>query len=184
MSSTNGDSPVKAASDEPLLAARDLKVHFEAPRGTVHAVDGVTMAIEAGETLGVVGESGSGKTVLSRALMGLVRDGGTAHVTGAIRFEGIDTATLDPKALRRLWGTEMAMVFQDPMTSLDPLFTVGEQVAGKRSTPTLTNESRPTCRTSGSKPMPLAARRSSRRGVKCRPAVGAAAEPSMSAKTV
>jgi peptide/nickel transport system ATP-binding protein len=111
-----------------LLEVTDLKTHFRTPRGLVRAVDGVTFSLERGRTLGVVGESGSGKTVLSRSIMGLL--GGKSLVrTGSIKFEGQELIDLPTRQMRHVWGQEMAMIFQDPMSSLNPLMKIGEQIA-------------------------------------------------------
>ncbi|MBK5223603.1 MAG: ABC transporter ATP-binding protein [Acidimicrobiia bacterium] len=121
-------SPSSATPREgPLLEVEDFYVRFDTDRGRVHAVNGVSLSLDQGETLGIVGESGSGKTVLSRAVMGLVGDGGRNHVTGTVRFDGREISSLSPRDLRKYWGTEMAMVFQDPMTSLNPVKRVGAQ---------------------------------------------------------
>ena len=108
-----------------LLEVTDLKTHFRTPRGLVKAVDGVSFTLERGRTLGVVGESGSGKTVLSRSIMGLL--GGKSLVReGSIRFEGQELIGLSAKQMRHIWGQEMAMIFQDPMSSLNPLMKIGD----------------------------------------------------------
>ena len=88
---------------------------------------GVSLALERGKTLGIVGESGSGKTVLSRAIMGLLPPGGATQ-TGSVRFLGQEILNASPKDLRHLWGTEIAMIFQDPMTSLNPVQRIGHQI--------------------------------------------------------
>ncbi len=119
-----GLAPVEGA---PLLEIEDLVTHFKVPSGIVHAVDGVSLKIERGETLGIVGESGSGKTVLSRSAMGLLT-GGNVIQHGVVRYAGHDIRSLKASDLRRLWGTEMAMVFQDPMTSLNPVMKIGRQI--------------------------------------------------------
>jgi oligopeptide/dipeptide ABC transporter ATP-binding protein len=111
-----------------LLDVRDLHVHFSTKRGVVRAVDGVSFELAEGETLGIVGESGSGKTVLSRAVMGLIPRGGAARITGDVFYDGNDLMRLDPRELRRLWGSSMAMIFQDPMTSLNPVKRIGVQI--------------------------------------------------------
>ncbi len=111
-----------------LLDVQDLRTHFETPRGLVRAVDGVTLTLERGRALGVVGESGSGKTILSRSIMGLLPKRGV-HRSGHVRFEGVEVSALGQRELRRFWGQEMAMIFQDPMTSLNPLMKVGKQIA-------------------------------------------------------
>jgi len=113
---------------EPLLAVRDLVVEFETPRGTVRAVDGVSLTLAHGATLGLVGESGCGKSVTSLAIMRLL-DSNARIRAGSIRFEGHDVLDLDERAMRRLRGARMAMIFQEPSTSLNPVFTVGAQVA-------------------------------------------------------
>ena len=105
-----------------LLEVRDLRVRF----GSVVAVDGVSFAVRAGETLGLVGESGSGKSVTSLAVMRLLAG---ASVEGAVLFQGRDLLTLPEKAMRQMRGRELAMVFQEPMTALNPVMAVGEQVA-------------------------------------------------------
>ena len=110
-----------------LIEVENLQTHFTTPRGVVRAVDGVTLSLERGKALGVVGESGSGKTVLSRTIMGLVPRRGT-HLGGAVRFEGQDILGRAPKDMRGVWGKEMAMIFQDPMTSLNPLMKIGRQI--------------------------------------------------------
>jgi oligopeptide/dipeptide ABC transporter ATP-binding protein len=112
--------------DGTLLAVRDLKTHFRTERGVVRAVDGVTFTLERGKALGVVGESGSGKTVLSRSIMGLLPS--TAVTSGSVNFAGAEIGGLDTRQMRHLWGREMAMVFQNPMVSLNPLMKVGRQI--------------------------------------------------------
>ena len=109
---------------EPLLVVDDLKTHFELPAGMVKAVDGVSFVLYPGRTLGVVGESGSGKTVLSRSIMRL-NLGGNVHTTGSVEFEGIDLLAVPPKLMPDIWGLDMSMIFQDPMTSLDPVVKIG-----------------------------------------------------------
>ncbi|WP_225869166.1 MULTISPECIES: ABC transporter ATP-binding protein [unclassified Nocardioides] len=108
-----------------VLEVEDLRTVFHTPRGDVHAVDGVSFSLAAGETLGLVGESGSGKSVLGRTVMGLVASGPRTTVTGRVRIGGRDVHALKPAERRRLWGPEVAMVFQDPMTSLNPVKRVG-----------------------------------------------------------
>ena len=113
--------------DGPLLEVTDLKTHFRTPRGRVRAVDGVTLSLERGKALGIVGESGSGKTVLSRSIMGLLPKSGLER-HGSVQFEGMDIMGLSPKQMRHIWGSEMAMIFQDPMSSLNPLMKIGKQI--------------------------------------------------------
>lgn len=116
-----------AAYEGPLLEVTDLRTQFRTDRGMVRAVDGVSFELERGTTLGVVGESGSGKTVLSRSIMGLLAS--NAVRTGSVKFEGRELLGEDKNALRSLWGTQMSMVFQDPMTSLNPVMRIGKQIS-------------------------------------------------------
>jgi peptide/nickel transport system ATP-binding protein len=113
----------------PLLEIDDLHVTFRADNGrATHAVDGVGLTVLRGATLGIVGESGCGKSVTALSVMGLLPPQ-SADVSGRIRFDGIDLLALDDHALRDLRGNRLAMIFQEPMTSLNPSFTVGEQIA-------------------------------------------------------
>jgi peptide/nickel transport system ATP-binding protein len=115
-------------TDSPhLLEVKDLRTHFITARGRVRAVDGVSFTLDRGKTLGIVGESGSGKTVLSRSVMNLLPRTNVVR-DGQILFEGRDISSLDAKAMRKVWGIEIAMVFQDPMTSLNPVVKVGRQI--------------------------------------------------------
>ena len=111
-----------------LLSISNLSVRFDTVRGMLSAVKDVTLQIESGESVGVVGESGSGKSVLSRTAMGLL-DGKNVHKTGVVKFNDVDLSQISPEELRSLWGTEMAMIFQDPMTSLNPVRKIGTQIA-------------------------------------------------------
>ncbi len=111
----------------PLLAVTGLRTSFRTRRGTVRAVDGVDLTLDRGRTLGVVGESGSGKTVLARTVMGLLPRTGV-EVEGSVRYRGVELLGRGPAPYRGLWGTEMAMVFQDPMTSLNPVMRIGRQI--------------------------------------------------------
>jgi len=110
-----------------LLVVDDLRTRFRTERGVVRAVDGVSFSLERGKTLGVVGESGSGKTVLSRSIMGLL-PGRNVEITGSVVYEGRDITGAKPDVMRSVWGTEMAMIFQDPMTSLNPVMRIGSQI--------------------------------------------------------
>jgi len=112
---------------EPLLSVRDLRVQFWTRRGTVHAVNGVSFVIAPGETLGIVGESGCGKSVTSLALLGILPRAGRV-VGGTATFAGRDLLRLSDRELRRVRGREIAMIFQDPMTSLNPVLTIGRQI--------------------------------------------------------
>ena len=114
-------------SASPLLVVEDLHTSFSIPRGEVKAVRGVSFELEQGKTLGVVGESGSGKTVLARSIMRL-NLGNNVTTTGSAKFRGLSILDQPPKSMRQLWGNEMAMVFQDPMTALNPLVKIGRQV--------------------------------------------------------
>jgi peptide/nickel transport system ATP-binding protein len=112
----------------PLLEIENLRTHIRLRQGVVHAVDGVTLHVDEGETLGIVGESGSGKTMTALSIMNLLPVGG--HIVGgAIRLGGTTISELDHEAMRRIRGNEIGMVFQDPLTSLNPTMTVGKQIA-------------------------------------------------------
>ena len=113
--------------EAPLLSVEDLRVHFWTGSGTVHAVNGISFDIGPGETLGIVGESGCGKSVTALALLGLLPRAGRVR-SGSARFDGRDLLQLRQRALRRLRGREIAMIFQDPMTSLNPVLTIGRQL--------------------------------------------------------
>ncbi|WP_338073555.1 ABC transporter ATP-binding protein [Kineococcus siccus] len=120
--------PETAAARRPLLEVEDLRVRFSR-RGQppTTAVDGVSFSVDAGEVVGLVGESGCGKSVTSLAVMGLLPERGT-QVSGAVRFDGTDLLTLSPGRLAARRGKDLAMVFQDPMTSLNPVLTLGRQL--------------------------------------------------------
>ena len=116
----------------PLLRVRDLKTYFvtEHGSGTARAVDGVSFDVRPGETLGIVGESGCGKTVTSLSILRLIPEPpGHIRPGSFIEFEGRNILTLEPKELRAVRGNQIAMIFQEPMTSLNPVFTVGDQIA-------------------------------------------------------
>jgi len=110
----------------PLLTIEDVAVELPTPRGNLRAVDHVDLSLEAGRTLGIVGESGCGKTMLSRAVLQLLPK--KAKLTGRVMFDGQDLVRLDAESLRRLRGRDLAVVFQDPMTSLNPVLTIGTQL--------------------------------------------------------
>ncbi len=112
---------------DPLLDVRDLRTYFLTDGGDVRAVDGVSFSMERGERLGVVGESGSGKSVTASSIMGLIEPPG-AIVGGEILFHGRDLVTLPERDMRKIRGKEIAIIFQDPMTALDPVFTIGSQM--------------------------------------------------------
>ena len=116
------------SNEPPLLEVNNLFTHFDTPRGIAHAVDGVSFKLERGRTLGIVGESGSGKSVLSRTIIDiLAKDGSVLH-KGEIIFEGRDLRQLSEKEMREIRGREIAMVFQDPMSSLNPVKKIGKQI--------------------------------------------------------
>jgi peptide/nickel transport system ATP-binding protein len=112
----------------PLLAIEDLQTHFFTRDGVVRAVDGVSYAVEAGETLAVVGESGCGKSVTALSILRLVPSPPGRIVGGAIRFEGVDLLQIGEGEMRRIRGNEISMIFQEPMTSLNPVLTVSRQI--------------------------------------------------------
>ncbi len=111
-----------------LFDIDNLEVTFDTKRGPLHAVRGVSLSIRKGESVGIVGESGSGKTVMSRAAMGLLR-GRKVHRTGSVKIEGEELLTLSNEEIRNFWGLRIAMIFQDPMTALNPVRKVGSQFA-------------------------------------------------------
>jgi peptide/nickel transport system ATP-binding protein len=112
-----------------LLEVSGLRTSFRLEEGgEFNAVDGVSFSIEAGRTLGIVGESGCGKSVTSLSIMGLLPKGQGRISAGSVRFEGTDLATLSPDQIRAMRGDRMAMIFQEPMTSLNPAFTIGDQL--------------------------------------------------------
>jgi peptide/nickel transport system ATP-binding protein len=113
---------------EPLLEVKDLRVRFPTDDGVVKAVDGVSLSLSPGETLGVVGESGSGKSVTFLTLMGLVSTK-QAEITGEALFKGQDLLTMPAEELRSVRGSQISMIFQDPMTSLHPFYKVGDQIS-------------------------------------------------------
>ena len=122
------ERPSADRSGGPLVEVTDLRTMFRTERGLVKAVDGVSFTLEQGRTLGVVGESGSGKTVLSRSVMGLLPGGKKTVREGSVRFEGREIGDRSPKEMRDIWGRDIAMVFQDPMTSLNPVVRIGRQI--------------------------------------------------------
>jgi ABC-type dipeptide/oligopeptide/nickel transport system ATPase component len=114
---------------EPLLSVRNLRTYFTTDEGVVKAVDGLSYDLRRGETLGIVGESGSGKSVHALSIMRLVPSPPGKIVDGQILFEGRDLLQLSEEEMRRIRGNRIAMIFQEPMTSLNPVLTVGEQIA-------------------------------------------------------
>ena len=114
-------------SDTPLLAVDDLRVRFWTNRGIVHAVNGISFDVRPGETLGLVGESGCGKSVTALATMGILPRAARIP-TGSIKLDGMELVGMSERAWRRVRGKEIAMIFQDPMTSLNPVLTIGSQL--------------------------------------------------------
>lgn len=114
---------------ESLLEVRGLKTYFFTDEGTVKAVDGVDLYINKGETLGVVGESGCGKSVTALSVMKLIPQPPGKIVEGKIIWDGVNLLALSPPQMRKIRGKDISMIFQEPMTSLNPVFTVGEQIA-------------------------------------------------------
>lgn len=119
-------APTKSDTNHtPLLKVENLATELWTKRGPLRAVDRVSFILNAGETLGIVGESGSGKSVLGRTIMGLISNGPTSRVTGTVELNGQDIHRLRPAQLRDVWGPEIGMVFQDPMTALNPVKRIG-----------------------------------------------------------
>ena len=113
----------------PILQIKNLSTHFETARGTVKAVDGVDLCVNEGDTLGIAGESGCGKTVLALSVMRLVPRPPGRIVSGRILFEGEDLLAFPEEEMRRIRGKRISMIFQEPMSSLNPVFRIGDQVA-------------------------------------------------------
>ncbi|MGA2395423.1 MAG: ATP-binding cassette domain-containing protein, partial [Candidatus Lustribacter sp.] len=113
----------------PVLQVRDLATTFKTEDGLVRAVNGLSFSVEAGTTLGIVGESGSGKSVTSLSIMRLIPQPPGKIERGEVLFNGRDLLTLSEAEMRKIRGKDIAMIFQDPMTSLNPVLTVGEQIA-------------------------------------------------------
>jgi peptide/nickel transport system ATP-binding protein len=113
----------------PLLEIKGLKTHFKTDDGWLHAVDGVDIAIDAGETVGVVGESGCGKSVTAKTVLKLIDMPPGRIVAGEVLWKGRDLVPLAPQEMRKIRAKEISIIFQEPMTSLNPVYTVGEQIA-------------------------------------------------------
>ncbi len=126
MTVTEGTTTTASTGRDVLLEVDDLSTTFATGRGPVRAVEHVSLSLQQGRTLGIVGESGSGKSVLSRSIMGLLPSYATR--TGSVRFEGEEMVDASTAQLRKLWGARMAMVFQDPMTALNPVQKIGRQI--------------------------------------------------------
>src|SRR5919202_6012280 len=112
----------------PLLEVEDLRTQFAGREGRVHAVDGVSFSVDRGETLGIVGESGCGKSITALSIMRLLPSRTARIVTGSVRFDGRDLTRLRQRELEDMRGRDLAMIFQDPMTSLNPTLTIGMQI--------------------------------------------------------
>jgi peptide/nickel transport system ATP-binding protein len=125
---TQGPAPGSGAS-APLLDVRDLSVEFQTRKGTARVLESVSFALDRGQTLGVVGESGCGKSMTALAVMRLIPDPPGRITSGRVVFEGTDLMRLDDTEMRHIRGNRVSMIFQEPMTSLNPVFTVGEQIA-------------------------------------------------------
>ena len=117
------------SSQETVLEVEDLRTYFFTRDGVVKAVDGVSFSVENGETLGVVGESGCGKSITAMSILRLVASPPGRIVGGAIRFQGTNLLELDDKEMQQIRGNQISMIFQEPMTSLNPVLTVGEQIS-------------------------------------------------------
>ena len=115
--------------DQTILEVQDLRIHFELREGTVKALNGTDLVLKEGRTLGLVGETGAGKTTLAKGIMGLTAKPYGKIKSGKILYEGKNLLEMDKKQLRRIRGEHISMIFQDPMTSLNPVMTVGDQIA-------------------------------------------------------
>jgi len=125
---TRSDDAGAGADEEPVLSVRDLQTVFRTDRETIRAVDGIDLDVYEGETVGLVGESGSGKSVTARSIMGLIEEPGEVLPGSSIRFKGRETTELSAGQYQELRGNGIGMVFQDPLSSLNPVFTVGNQI--------------------------------------------------------
>ena len=114
---------------QPLLSIRDLRTYFHTAAGTARSVDGVSFDIQPGETVGLVGESGCGKSVTAMSVLRLIRPPGRIEQGSRIEFEGKDLVAMSEPEIRRVRGNRIGMIFQEPMTALNPVFSVGEQIA-------------------------------------------------------
>ena len=117
------------AATDAVLSVRDLRTHFLTRDGAVRAVDGVSFDVKRGETLCIVGESGCGKSVSALSIMRLLPEDGSSRMSGSVRFDGTELTTLSEPQMRAIRGNRISMIFQEPMTSLNPVLTVGDQVA-------------------------------------------------------
>jgi peptide/nickel transport system ATP-binding protein len=128
MSTATAPVPPSSSVGEPFLSVENLKVHFPTDDGLVKSVDGLTFSLQPGEILGIVGESGSGKSVTAQAILGLHK-GSQAQVTGSIWLNGRDLVAASEDDMRQVRGSEIAMIFQDPLSALHPFYTIGQQIA-------------------------------------------------------
>jgi oligopeptide/dipeptide ABC transporter ATP-binding protein len=124
---TLDEARARATGDRHLLEVEDLRVHFDTEDGLLRAVDGVSFRLEPGEILAIVGESGCGKSVTAQTVMGLTRFP-NAHIAGSVRFHGAELLVASDEELRRVRGDKVAMIFQDPMTSFNPVYRIGDQI--------------------------------------------------------
>ncbi len=120
--------PTADSSSAPLLSVSDLRVYFDTDAGPVRAVDGISFEIRSGETLALVGESGCGKSVSAMAILRLIATPPGRFASGSIHFHGEDLLRVDDARIRAVRGAEIAMIFQEPMTSLNPVYTIGDQI--------------------------------------------------------
>jgi peptide/nickel transport system ATP-binding protein len=114
---------------KPLLEVKELRTHFRTERGRVTAVDGITFHVDAGEILGVVGESGCGKSVTSQSILRLFDEKYTVQYEGEINFEGTNLLRLPGEKMQKIRGNDISMIFQDPLSSLNPVYSIGYQIA-------------------------------------------------------
>jgi peptide/nickel transport system ATP-binding protein len=114
---------------QPILSVRDLRMHLRSSEGAVRAVDNVSFDVMPGETLGLVGESGSGKSITALSVMGLIAKGNISETSGSIHFAGDDLTARTPREMRAIRGRDIAMIFQEPMTSLNPVMRIGRQIS-------------------------------------------------------
>ena len=129
MSTKPTDTNTTAPRSDVVLSVRDLRTQFFTRDGVVRAVDGVSFDLKRGETLCIVGESGCGKSVTALSILGLIPQGAGRIVGGSIKFEGTELTALSQREMRKIRGNRISMIFQEPMTSLNPVLTVGDQIA-------------------------------------------------------
>ncbi|MGV2984209.1 ABC transporter ATP-binding protein [Microbacterium sp. AGC85] len=127
--SGNRSEPEATERETALVVVNDLTTEIDTARGVVRPIDGVSLSIKAGETFGLVGETGSGKSLLIRSIMGLLPAGGKILPESSVVFEGVDLTTLNARKLRSYWGRSIAMIPQDPATSLNPVRKIGDQIS-------------------------------------------------------